>query len=203
VNFLLRLFQTERPRAVIVGWDTLGVPTYRQRLFPNYQEGRQFDDELIDPLDALPEFVAACGFATAKSPGYEADDFLAAAAADETRRGGCALVASGDRDSFQLASDTVTILHPVRAGELMRIGPAEVRARYGVEPTPRYPILLPCAAIPQTGCRALAVLVRKVLRRYCCNTRLWKTPFPTVDFLNRPMSCGLFGRSRRWMRPRW
>jgi DNA polymerase-1 len=136
VNFLLRLFQTERPRAVIVGWDTLGVPTYRQRLFPNYQEGRQFDDELIDPLDALPEFVAACGFATAKSPGYEADDFLAAAAADETRRGGCALVASGDRDSFQLASDTVTILHPVRAGELMRIGPAEVRARYGVEPTP-------------------------------------------------------------------
>jgi DNA polymerase-1 len=120
---------------VIVGWDTLGVPTYRQRLFPNYQEGRQFDDELIDPLDALPEFVAACGFATAKSPGYEADDFLAAAAADETRRGGCALVASGDRDSFQLASDTVTILHPVRAGELMRIGPAEVRARYGVEPT--------------------------------------------------------------------
>jgi DNA polymerase-1 len=133
-NFLLRLFESERPRAVLVGWDTLGAPTYRQRLFPGYQGGRQFDAELIDQLDALPEFVSACGFATAKAPGYEADDFLAAAAAAETRRHGRALVASGDRDAFQLASDAVTILHPVRAGEIARIGPAEVRQRYGVEP---------------------------------------------------------------------
>ena len=44
------------------------------------------------------------------------------------------LVASGDRDTFQLASDKTTILYPVRAGEVARIGPAEVRARYGVEP---------------------------------------------------------------------
>jgi DNA polymerase I len=133
-NFLLRLFESERPRAVLVGWDTLGAPTYRQRLFPGYQGGRQFDAELIDQLDVLPEFISACGFATAKAPGYEADDFLAAAAAEETRRGGRALIASGDRDAFQLASDAVTILHPVRAGELARIGPAEVRDRYGVEP---------------------------------------------------------------------
>jgi DNA polymerase I len=133
-NFLLRLFESERPRAVLVGWDTLGAPTYRQLLFPGYQGGRQFDAELVEQLDMLPEFVAACGFATAKAPGYEADDFLAAAAAEETRRGGRALVASGDRDAFQLASDTVTILHPVRAGEMARIGPAEVRERYGVEP---------------------------------------------------------------------
>jgi DNA polymerase I len=133
-NFLLRLFESERPRAVLVGWDTLGAPTYRQRLFPGYQGGRQFDAELIDQLDALPEFVSACGFAFAKAPGYEADDFLAAAAVEQTRRGARALVASGDRDAFQLASDTVTILHPVRAGEMARIGPAEVRERYGVEP---------------------------------------------------------------------
>lgn len=133
-NFLLRLFESERPRAVLVGWDTLGAPTYRQRLFPGYQGGRQFDAELIDQLDALPEFVSACGFAFAKAPGYEADDFLAAAAVEETRRRARALVASGDRDAFQLASDTVTILHPVRAGEMARIGPAEVRERYGVEP---------------------------------------------------------------------
>jgi len=44
------------------------------------------------------------------------------------------LVASGDRDTFQLASDKTTILYPVRAGEMARIGPAEVRERYGVEP---------------------------------------------------------------------
>jgi exodeoxyribonuclease III len=133
-NFLLRLYQEEHPRAVLVGWDTLTVPTYRHERFPAYQSGRQFDDALLEQLDVLPEFVAACGFANAKAPGYEADDFLAAAVAREERRGGTAVVASGDRDTFQLASENTTIIFPVRAGEIARIGPAEVRERYGVNP---------------------------------------------------------------------
>jgi DNA polymerase-1 len=134
-NFLVRLYESEAPRAVLVGWDTLSAPTYRQKLFPAYQSGRHFDKELIEQLDTLPEFVAACGFANAKAPGYEADDFLAAAVArEEKRRDGRASVASGDRDAFQLASEKTAILHPVRAGEMARMGPAEVRERYGVEP---------------------------------------------------------------------
>jgi DNA polymerase-1 len=133
-NILLRLYETEQPRAVLVGWDTLDAPNFRQRLFPSYQSGREFDDELVEQLDLLPTFVAACGFANAKVAGYEADDFLASAAASEERRGGSVLVASSDRDAFQLASDATTILHPVKAGEMARIGPAEVSARYGVEP---------------------------------------------------------------------
>jgi DNA polymerase-1 len=134
-NFLLRLYAQEKPRAVLVGWDTLDAPTYRHRALATYQSGRVFDAELVDQLDILPQFVARCGFACAKAPGYEADDFLAAAVAQEERRGGTAIVASGDRDAFQLASDRTTILQPVRAGEMARIGPAEVRERYGVEPT--------------------------------------------------------------------
>ena len=133
-NMLLRLFETEQPRAVLVGWDTLASPNFRQRLFPNYQSGRQFDHDLVEQLDILPQFVSACGFANAKAAGYEADDFLASAVAYEERRGGRAMVASGDRDAFQLASADTTILHPVKAGEMARIGPAEVRERYGVEP---------------------------------------------------------------------
>jgi DNA polymerase-1 len=85
-------------------------------------------------LRVLPELVTACGFANAKAGGYEADDFLAAAAAEEERRRGMVLIASGDRDAFQLASAATTILHPVKAGEIARIDPAEVRERYGVDP---------------------------------------------------------------------
>jgi DNA polymerase I len=133
-NFLLRLYEDEKPRAVLVGWDTLDAPTYRNRAFEAYQGGREFDDELIDQLEVLPQFVAACGFAYAKAAGYEADDFLAAAVAGEERRKGTAVVASGDRDAFQLASQATTILQPLRAGEMARIGPAEVRERYGVDP---------------------------------------------------------------------
>ena len=134
-NFLLRLWDDERPRAIVVGWDTLEVPTYRHQAFAGYQGGREFDDELLDQLALLPALVESFGFAYAKAPGYEADDFLAAAVAAEEKRGGSVVVATSDRDSFQLASDKTTILQPVRGvSELTRIGPAEVRERYGVEP---------------------------------------------------------------------
>jgi DNA polymerase I len=134
-NFLLRLWQAESPRAVVVGWDTLEVPTYRHELFAGYQGGREFDAELLEQLNLLPEVVRSFGFAAAKGAGYEADDFLAAAVRDEESRGGDALVVTSDRDSFQLASDSTTILQPTRGvSELARIGPADVRERYGVDP---------------------------------------------------------------------
>jgi DNA polymerase-1 len=133
-NYLLRLYEAEQPRAVFVGWDTLTTPNWREKEFPPYQSGRVYDDEIVDQLEILPEFIKACGFVFGKAAGFEADDFLATAAAAEEKRGGTALVASGDRDAFQLASGRTTILHPVKAGEIARIGPAEVRERYGVEP---------------------------------------------------------------------
>jgi DNA polymerase-1 len=134
-NMLLRLWQAEKPRAVLVGWDSIGEPTYRSEAFTAYQSGRVFDPELLEQLDMLPELVEAMGFAAAKGAGYEADDFLAAAVAFEEARGGSALVATSDRDAFQLASARTTILQPVRGvSELARIGPAEVVERYGVEP---------------------------------------------------------------------
>src|SRR5205085_1897656 len=141
---------------------------YRQRLFPAYQGGRRFDEELIEQLEILPQFVAACGFANAKAPGYEADDFLAAAANGEEHDGGRVILASGDRDAFQLASAATTILHPVRAGEMARIGPAEVRERYGVDPrqVPDFIALRgdPSDKIPGAsgvGAKTAAILLRK------------------------------------------
>ena len=167
-NLLLRLYREEQPRAVLVGWDTYEKATYRHEAFPAYQSGREFDDDVLEQLAVIPDFVAACGFANAKRSGYEADDFLAAAAAAEERRGGTVLVASGDRDTFQLASAKTTILYPIRGGGVERIGPAEVRARYGVEPAqvPDFIALrgdpsdkLPGA--PGVGASGAATLIRK------------------------------------------
>jgi 5'-3' exonuclease len=56
-NFVLRLYADERPRAVIVGWDTLEAPTKRHEMFPAYQSGREFDDDLIEQLNVLPDLV--------------------------------------------------------------------------------------------------------------------------------------------------
>src|SRR3954463_8253361 len=134
-NFIMRLWDSERPRAGLVGWDSLDTPTYRHELFDAYQSGRVFDDDLLEQLDLLPKLVRAFGFAAAKAPGYEADDFLAAAARKEEKRGGRALVVTSDRDAFQLASEHTTILQPTRGvSELARIGPDQVQERYGVGP---------------------------------------------------------------------
>jgi DNA polymerase-1 len=79
--------------------------------------------------------VTAFGFANAEGGGYEADDFLAAAARLECEAGGTALVVTSDRDAYQLVSASVTVLAPQTGGRPpARIGPAEVRERYGVEP---------------------------------------------------------------------
>lgn len=168
-NFLLRLYEDECPRAVVVAWDTLESPTYRHRAFADYQAGRHFDPELLEQLGVLPQFVTACGFAFAKAPGYEADDLLAAAAAREERRGGRVLVATGDRDSFQLASKKTTILQPSGGGEIARIGPAQVRERYGVDPcqVPDFIALRGDASDKLPGARGVGAKgAATLLRRY-------------------------------------
>ena len=132
-NFLLRLYETETPRAVLVGWDSFDEPTYRHEALEGYQSGRAFDDELVDQLEVLPEFVAACGFTNAKQGGYEADDFLAAAVGKEEKRGGAAIVASGDRDAPSL--------HQRGLPSCSRSGRARWRAS----------ALLKCAQVPKSA----------------------------------------------------
>jgi DNA polymerase-1 len=134
-NMVVSVWEAEQPRTLFVGFDSIGEPTYRHELLEGYQGGRDFPPELTSQLDLLPEFVEALGFTWAKKAGFEADDFVAAAANAETDRGGETLVLTSDRDLFQLASDKTTILLPRRGvSELERVGPAEVRERYGVDP---------------------------------------------------------------------
>jgi DNA polymerase-1 len=134
-NMLVGLWDAEQPRAVLVGFDSLETPTYRHEALPVYQSGRVFEPELLEQLDLLPELVTAVGFAAAKAPGFEADDFLGAVVAREEREDREVLVATSDRDLFQLASELTTILQPTRGvSQIARVGPTEVRERYGVEP---------------------------------------------------------------------
>jgi DNA polymerase-1 len=132
-NMLTQLWEQERPRAVLVAWDSIGTPTYRNEALAGYQGGREFDTSLLEQLELLPSCVQSMGFAVAKAGGYEADDFLGAAVVSSGSDP--VVVASGDRDTFQLARDNVTIVMPLRGvSQIARIGPDEVRERYGVEP---------------------------------------------------------------------
>ncbi|HSX21976.1 MAG TPA: 5'-3' exonuclease [Gaiellaceae bacterium] len=132
MNMFTQLWNAERPDAALVAWDTLTETTYRHEEYEPYQSGRIFEESILDQLDVLPDVVEACGIAIAKADGYEADDFLAAAAKNWK---GDVLVATSDRDAYQLVSERVTIIQPIKGvSEVARIDPAGVRERYGVDP---------------------------------------------------------------------
>ena len=135
-NMLLALIEAEAPRATLVCWDTLEVPTYRHRELPAYQAHRPpFDEELVEQLSRLPEMVEAFGLAASREPGFEADDLLATAARLEREEGRRTLVVTSDRDAYQLVDESVTVLAPQGAAKPpARIGTADVRERYGVDP---------------------------------------------------------------------
>ncbi len=139
-SMLSRIWQEERegrekPLRIFVAWDTLGVDTYRSKLWPPYQGGRVFEPDIVRQLDMLPILCGACMIGYGREAGYEADDFMASASTAEINRGGGCLILTTDKDAYQLASENVTILSPKRGTrELDRIGPEEVVKRFGVLP---------------------------------------------------------------------
>jgi len=135
VAMLVNVWQKEQPRGIFIAWDTLGVDTYRSKLWPPYQTGRVFDREIVQQLDLLPTLCQAFGLGVGKKAGFEADDLMAAAALAEVANGGSCLLLTTDRDSYQLVSEHVTVLSAQRgARELDRIGPHQVVERMGVLP---------------------------------------------------------------------
>lgn len=134
-SMLARIYGEEKPRSAFVAFDTLGVDTYRNALWPPYQGGREFDDSIVRQLGLLPDLCRKFDFGVGKEAGFEADDLMAAAALKEVAAGGTALLLTTDKDSYQLVSDSITVISPQRGTrELARIGPKQVVERMGVLP---------------------------------------------------------------------
>lgn len=134
-SMIINYWAKEQPRGIFVAWDTLGVDTYRSKLWPPYQGGRIFDTEIRQQLDLFPKVCEAFGFGYGKQAGYEADDLMASATHAEVARGGSCLLVTTDRDAYQLVSPNVTVLAAKRGSrDLDRIGPHEVVERLGILP---------------------------------------------------------------------
>lgn len=135
VGMLAGLWDAYAPRALAVALDCR-TPGYRNALWPPYQAQRPpFDREIVWQLDALPALLAAFGIAVAKEAPHEADDMLAAWATAEDAAGGRCLVVTHDRDAYQLVTDHVLVVRPVKGvREVEVVDRAGVVARYGVLP---------------------------------------------------------------------
>ena len=144
----------ERPRAVIVGWDTLRHANVTQQ-FPGLSERPlKLTMPLIEQFEDAPRVCGGVRVCQRESPRLRGGRLSCLGGCRaRNREGGVVLVASGDRNSFQLASDSTRILYPVKAGEMARIGPEEVRERYGVDPK-QVPYCAFAATLP-TSCQGL------------------------------------------------
>ena len=114
-----------------------------------------------------------------------------------SERRGTVLVATGDRDAYQLASTKTTILQPIKAGEMARIGPAEVRERYGVEPAqvPDFIALRGDASDKIPGAKGVGPKTAAgLLVKYGSLEKL----LAAGRFAARPTSCDFIAPSRRW-----
>ena len=133
-NMLFKLLADYRPRGVAVAWDTR--PVHRTEISAEYKaERRPMPDLLREQFPHFRPIVEAFGYRNLEFEGWEADDVIATLATRADESGIRTCVVSTDRDAFQLASERTVILQPLRGvSEIARVGPAEVRERYGVEP---------------------------------------------------------------------
>jgi len=139
VSMLTRLLQTERPTHVAVAFD-VSRHSFRTEEYPEYKGTRDATpEEFKGQVELIREVLDAMGIVSLSREGFEADDILATLAYRAGHEGATVLVVSGDRDSFQTVTDNVTVLYPgASPGDLRRMTPAAVEAKYGVPPQ-RYP----------------------------------------------------------------
>jgi 5'-3' exonuclease len=110
---------------------------YRVDLYPGYHADRpEIPDLLASQFAAARPFFSAFDWAIADTDEFEADDLLGSLADAEAAAGGHTLIMTGDRDLYQCVSDSVSVLY-VKTGSRGAevVDPAEVRKRYGVEPS--------------------------------------------------------------------
>ena len=140
ISMFLGLLKKENPTHVAVAFD-ISRFSFRTRIYPEYKATRgDTPPEFIGQVPLLQEALAAMGVVTLTKEDFEADDILATLAHQGGEQGFDVLVVSGDRDTFQLVNDRVTVLYPSARGvaELKRYTPAAVEERYGVPPE-KYP----------------------------------------------------------------
>ena len=109
LTILLRMQQEVQPEAVAVAFD-MRAPTFRHKKYDGYKAQRKgMPDELAMQMPYLKELLYTLGYACIECEGWEADDILGTLAKASQENNSECVIATGDRDSFQLIGDGVTV----------------------------------------------------------------------------------------------
>ena len=138
-NMLMTLIKEEKPTHIAVAFD-VSRKTFRTEKFPEYKATRSATpDEFRSQIPLIHEVLKAMQINEYSLEGFEADDLLATISKQAVKDGFEVLICTGDRDSFQLVSNEITVLYPKKGvSELARMTPSAVIEKYGLTPE-QYP----------------------------------------------------------------
>ncbi|MFD7664120.1 DNA polymerase I [Streptomyces sp. NPDC059788] len=138
-SMLANTLRDEAPTHFAVAFD-VSRKTWRSEEFPDYKANRsKTPDEFRGQVELIGEMLDAMHVKRFAVEGFEADDVIATLATQATAQGFEVSIVTGDRDSFQLITDDVTVLYPTKGvSELTRFTPEKVQEKYGLTPA-QYP----------------------------------------------------------------
>ncbi|MCX8527861.1 MAG: hypothetical protein ORN20_06950, partial [Candidatus Nanopelagicales bacterium] len=138
-SMLINVLRDEKPTHVIVAFD-ISKATFRLQAFPEYKATRaKSPPEFAPQIELIREVLDALDITVVGAEGYEADDVIATLVRKSDGLGMSVDIVTGDRDSFQLVDDRVTVLYPRKGvSDLARMTPAAVVEKYDLTPQ-QYP----------------------------------------------------------------
>lgn len=133
MNILLKLENKFSPDCIAVAFD-LRAPTFRHKLYTEYKGTRKpMPDELAMQMPYVKDILKAMGIAVVQCEGWEADDILGTLSHAAEESGNSAVIATGDRDSFQLVTEKVYVNLAGNKEDTLYT-PLEIKEKYGVAP---------------------------------------------------------------------
>jgi DNA polymerase-1 len=138
-SMLINVLAQEEPTHVAVAFDLAG-PTFRHEAYAEYKATRsETPADFRGQVSLVKEVLDALAVPMVSAAGYEADDVIATLATQAEAAGMDVLIVTGDRDAYQLVSDSITVLMTRRGiSDMTRFTPAEVFAKYELTPA-QYP----------------------------------------------------------------
>ena len=134
---LFKILEDIKPEYIGVAFDLKG-PTKRHEIYEGYKANRKgMPEELAEQMPIIKEILKAMNIDIIEKQGYEGDDILGTLAKYGEKQGLEVTILSGDRDTFQLASDNITIRIPrTKAGktETEDYNREKILEEYGLEP---------------------------------------------------------------------
>lgn len=133
MNIFMKLLKEESPDRIAVAFD-LHAPTFRHKMYAEYKGTRHaMPDELRAQMPVIKQLLTALGVAIVEKEGFEADDIIGTLSHEAEIEGGECVISTGDRDSFQLITDKVTVRLASNKEDIIYT-PAKIAEVYGVTP---------------------------------------------------------------------